>query len=529
MPRSSIRGDRPASAAEIAAALASGTPPSSTRDSATRTGQAARAAADAPPHASARARVADDQRADLARGAAARVRAGDEYLADGMLEDLTDTLSTTPGLRVRPAGIVRADVAPDPREVGQRLHVDHVVTGSLRRTPSGLRIATRLISVADGFQIWAHKTDCAEAEVLTVADQLARGIAEALSTRATSRHEADRPARGRASTCARAPSCAGSGATHAQAAADLLEQAVEYAPTSAPIARRVRVRERAGVGDAQPSPSSRRAPSGARARPRDSVTARRSSRRRSITSTAASPSAARWTSRARSSARRCRRRRTSSPARSCSRSTAPTQARQHFETARGLDPGRSQVIDADVARLDALERKWPDAERRIAALLADPDPSIAQLGVIGSARIKAWRGDTGMLADSGKQLTSRISSNAGAIFAIIRDLQGAGGIIDRDKWIAMVRAPLPPDRPLRQFLVRLQIFTEVAVMRSEYELAFDALAACVEAGLMDVSWMDKCPLLEQLVSDRRFTLLRHQVGERAGRVLAAFRGATTNQ
>ena len=40
--------------------------------------------------------------------------------------------------------------------------------------------------------------------------------------------------------------------------------------------------------------------------------------------------------------------------------------------------------------------------------------------------------------------------------------------------------------------------------------------------------MDKCPLLEQLASDRRFTLVRHQVGERAGEVLAAFRGVTTN-
>src|SRR5207344_236396 len=36
------------------------------------------------------------------------------------------------------------------------------------------------------------------------------------------------------------------------------------------------------------------------------------------------------------------------------------QARQHFETARGLDPGRSRIIDNDLARLDALERKWAD-------------------------------------------------------------------------------------------------------------------------------------------------------------------------
>src|SRR5690606_16950629 len=111
---------------------------------------------------------------------------GDEYLADGLLEDLTDTLSTTPGIRVRPAGLVRSATAPAPREVVQRLHVDHVVTATRRRTPNGLRISTRLLSIADGFQIWAHKTDCAEAEVLSVADDLAHGIASALSARATS-------------------------------------------------------------------------------------------------------------------------------------------------------------------------------------------------------------------------------------------------------------------------------------------------------------------------------------------------------
>ena len=44
---------------------------------------------------------------------------------------------------------------------------------------------------------------------------------------------------------------------------------------------------------------------------------------------------------------------------------AAIEARHHFETAIGLDPGRAQVISADLGRLDALEGNWAAADRRI--------------------------------------------------------------------------------------------------------------------------------------------------------------------
>src|SRR5439155_17375756 len=72
---------------------------------------------------------------------------GDEYLADGLLDDLIDTLSTSANIRVRPAGLVRGASEPDPRELGRRLEVDHVVAVALRRLPDGLRLSARLISV----------------------------------------------------------------------------------------------------------------------------------------------------------------------------------------------------------------------------------------------------------------------------------------------------------------------------------------------------------------------------------------------
>ncbi len=136
---------------------------------------------------------------------------GDEYLAYGLLDDLVDTLSTTQGVRVRPAGLVRGAQEADFRELGRRLEVEQIVSVSLRRVPAGLRVAARLVSVTDGFQIWAHRADCSESEVFVQSEALARGIASALSSRAVAATKPT-PTRVRStSTCARAPSCASSG------------------------------------------------------------------------------------------------------------------------------------------------------------------------------------------------------------------------------------------------------------------------------------------------------------------------------
>ena len=106
-----------------------------------------------------------------------------DYVADGLTDDLIDGLSVAPGLRVRSRGVVMrfkgAEV--DPRDLGRELDVEVVVEGSVRRTPAGYRISTRLISVADGFQVWARRFDVTEAELLIEIDAIARAIATALT------------------------------------------------------------------------------------------------------------------------------------------------------------------------------------------------------------------------------------------------------------------------------------------------------------------------------------------------------------
>ena len=107
----------------------------------------------------------------------------DDYVADGITDDLIDALSVARGLRVRSRGAVMQfkSVTRDMREVGRELDVQVVVEGSLRRTASGFRITARLVSVLDGFQLWARRFDVPEAQLLVENDRIAAAVAEALS------------------------------------------------------------------------------------------------------------------------------------------------------------------------------------------------------------------------------------------------------------------------------------------------------------------------------------------------------------
>lgn len=110
--------------------------------------------------------------------------AADAYLAAGLTDDLIDILSAVPELRVRPRGAVAAFTAADrdAREVGRSLGVDAVVDGSLRRAGDLLRTTLRLVTVADGFQLWAKRFDRPPNELLSVADEAAADLTAVLAS-----------------------------------------------------------------------------------------------------------------------------------------------------------------------------------------------------------------------------------------------------------------------------------------------------------------------------------------------------------
>lgn len=73
----------------------------------------------------------------------------------------------------------------------------------------------------------------------------------------------------------------------------------------------------------------------------------------------------------------------------------------------------------------------------------------------------------------------------------------------------------------RAFL--LQVGTEMLAKVGELELAFETLKGVEEIPVIDLVWMDHCPLLAPLRPDPRFARLRETVAARAALIHAALR------
>ena len=106
----------------------------------------------------------------------------DEYFSDGLTEELIDTVARVEGLRVAARSLTfqYKGKAVDVRQVGESLGATHVVEGTVRRGGDRLRISARLVSVADGYQLWSHSYERDTRDVFAVQEELARAIVGAL-------------------------------------------------------------------------------------------------------------------------------------------------------------------------------------------------------------------------------------------------------------------------------------------------------------------------------------------------------------
>jgi non-specific serine/threonine protein kinase len=106
----------------------------------------------------------------------------DEYLRDGVTEDIITELSKIKGLKVlsRQAVLPFRDKPVATAQVGQQLKATSVLAGSIRRGGSRLRITAQLVDAASDSLLWSERYDREMADVFAVQDEIARKIAEAL-------------------------------------------------------------------------------------------------------------------------------------------------------------------------------------------------------------------------------------------------------------------------------------------------------------------------------------------------------------
>lgn len=109
--------------------------------------------------------------------------AGDQgYFADGVTEELINRLARLEEIRVagRASSFAFRDRDPGLDEIAERLGVDAVVEGSLRRDGDQLRVTVELVDVASGFQIWSDSYDRTADDIFTIQDDIAAAIVDAL-------------------------------------------------------------------------------------------------------------------------------------------------------------------------------------------------------------------------------------------------------------------------------------------------------------------------------------------------------------
>ena len=105
-----------------------------------------------------------------------------EYLSDGLAEELTHSLSQVQGLKVaaRTSTFAFKGRGDDIGAIAARLHVSHVLEGSVRKSADRLRITLQLIRTDTGFHVWSKTYDSQRAELFRLQDEVASDVVRAI-------------------------------------------------------------------------------------------------------------------------------------------------------------------------------------------------------------------------------------------------------------------------------------------------------------------------------------------------------------
>ena len=106
----------------------------------------------------------------------------DDYLADGLTDELIRNLSIIDGLspRSRTSSFAFKGKPRNLHEVGKELGADYIVEGSVLRAGQQLRIEAQLVRVRDDFPIWSGKFDRETTDIFAVQEEISRGIVNSL-------------------------------------------------------------------------------------------------------------------------------------------------------------------------------------------------------------------------------------------------------------------------------------------------------------------------------------------------------------
>ncbi len=105
----------------------------------------------------------------------------ENYFSDGIAEEVRSALSAVGGVEVVARTSSEMLRNADAITAARRLDVANVVTGSVRRSPSTVRVAAQLVDGANGLERWSQSFDRPLGDVLQIQADIAANVARALS------------------------------------------------------------------------------------------------------------------------------------------------------------------------------------------------------------------------------------------------------------------------------------------------------------------------------------------------------------
>jgi adenylate cyclase len=105
-----------------------------------------------------------------------------EHFCDGLTEELLNVLANLPDLRVasRTSCFAYKDKTIDLPAIAAKLHVAHILEGSVRKSGTSIRITAQLIEVATDSHLWSETYDRQLDDIFAIQDDIARRILNAL-------------------------------------------------------------------------------------------------------------------------------------------------------------------------------------------------------------------------------------------------------------------------------------------------------------------------------------------------------------
>ena len=112
---------------------------------------------------------------------------GQDYLSDGITEDIINALGRFPNLLVasKSASFQLKGRNLSPEEAGRALNVRYLVEGSVRREGNDLRIAVELTDAASGFDLWSDTYNGEFKDVFSLQDQITQRIVGSTAVKLT--------------------------------------------------------------------------------------------------------------------------------------------------------------------------------------------------------------------------------------------------------------------------------------------------------------------------------------------------------